>query len=254
METKLLKEIGLTDGEIRSYLALLKIGKSSTGPLTKESQVSRSKLYEILDRLEKKGLVSHIEENGVTYFIASEPNKIKDLIKRKEEEIKHLEKEFEQFLPQLESFNQENKKTQKVSLYQGLKGLTTAHEHLYLKLKRGDEYYYLGIPADQPESHHLYWQRDHERRVEEGIKCKLLFNKDAPKEILENRNKYKGCEARYMESNIKTPSYFLIYADTIVIAIASKNPIAIEIISEEIANSFKQYFKEFWKLSKPLKK
>jgi len=254
METKLLKEIGLTEGEIKTYLALLKIGKNSTGFIAKESQVSRSKLYSILDKLEKKGLVSHVEENGVMYFIASEPAKIKDWIKTKEEQIKKLENEFEKFLPQLDSYNQESQKVQKVSFYQGLKGLTTAHEHLYQKLKKGDEYYYLGIPANQPETHHLYWQRDHERRVKEGINCKLLFNKDTSKEIVKNRNKYKGCDARYMTTNIKTPSYFLIYADTVMVAIASKNPIAIEITSEEIANSFKEYFKEFWKLSKPLKK
>ena len=251
METKLLKEIGLTEGEIKTYLALLKIGKTSTGFIAKESQVSRSKLYSILDKLEKKGLVSHVEENNVMYFIASEPAKIKDWIKTKEEQIKNLEKEFEEFLPQLESYNQENQKEQKVSFYQGLKGLTTAHEHTYLKLKKGDEYYYLGIPANQPKTHHLYWQRDHERRIQAGIKCKLLFNKDTPKEIIKNRNKYKGCQARYITISIKTPSYFLIYADTVMIAIASKEPIAIEITSEEIAESFKEYFKEFWKISKP---
>lgn len=254
MDTKLLTGLGLTDGEIKTYLALLRIGKSSTGFIAKESQLSRSKLYSILDKLEKKGLVSHYEENGVMYFQASEPAKIKDFIKEKKDKLKQLENEFEKFLPELESYNQDNKQVQKVSFYQGLKGLTTAHEHLYQKLTKGDSYYYLGIPANQPETHHLYWQRDHLRRIEAGIKCKLLFNKDTPIEILKNRNKYNDCDARYMGSTIKTPSYFLIYADTVMIAIASKNPIAIEIISEEIANSFKQYFNEFWKLSKPTRK
>ena len=253
MDTTLLKKIGLTDGEIKTYLALLRIGKSSTGPIAKESQVSRSKLYSILDKLEKKGLVSHIEERKVMYFIASEPNKIKDYIKEKEEQIRALEKEFNNFLPQLDMYNKENKKTQKVSFYQGLKGLTTAHEHLYLKLKKDDEYYYLGIPAVQPGTHHLYWQRDHERRIMAGIKCKLLFNRDTPKKILNNRNSYKGVDARYMPSGIKTPSYFLIYADTVMIAIASEDPIAIEIINQKVAGSFMAYFEEFWKLSKPFK-
>ena len=45
METKLLEEIGFSKGEIKTYLALLKIGSSSTGSITKESDVSRSKLY-----------------------------------------------------------------------------------------------------------------------------------------------------------------------------------------------------------------
>ncbi len=247
MDTKILEKIGLTKSEMKAYLALLKVGSTSTGLLAKESQVSRSKLYSVLDRLEKKGLVSHVERNGVIYFQAVEPSKIKDYLNRKEQEIKELKNSFDIFLPQLEAMQKEVGKVQKATIYQGLKGLTTAHEHIYLKLKKGDEYYFLGIPKNQPQSHHLYWQRDHLRRIKEGIKCKLLFNKDTPKEILRNRNSYKGCDARYIPTNIKTPSYFLIYKDTVMIAIPSLDPLAIEIISQEIADSFKTYFEVFWK-------
>ena len=54
MNIKILEEIGLTPGEIKVYLALLKIGQSSTGAIANESQVSRSKIYTILDKLAKK--------------------------------------------------------------------------------------------------------------------------------------------------------------------------------------------------------
>ena len=131
--------------------------------------------------------------------------------------------------------------------------MVTAHEHNYQKLKRGETYYCLGIPKDQPETHHLYWQRDHLRRIKAGIKCQFLFNQDTPKEILKNRNSYKGCESRYFPIDIITPSYTLIYKDTVVIIIPSENPISIEIVSQEVADSFEAYFKEFWKRSKVFK-
>ena len=253
MDTRIFEEIGLTKGEIKAYLALLKIGSSSTGLISKQSQVSRSKLYSVLDRLEKKGLVTHVDKNGVTYFQAVEPSKVSDYLKAKESKIKELTKKFEKFLPQLEAFHADSSKSQKVAVYQGLKGLTVAHEHLYLKLKKNDCYYYLGIPSNQPGAHHLYWQRDHVRRSKLGIKCKLLFNQDTDVKILKNRNKYSGSEARYMPSSVKTPAYFLIYKDTVMIAIAQKNPLAIEIQSEDIAKSFKAYFDEFWSQSEKLK-
>ncbi len=245
MNTRILEEIGLTKGEIKAYLALLKIGSCSTGPLAKESQVSRSKLYSILDKLEKKGLVSHIEKNGVVYFQAVEPAKIKDYLQQKEDNLKTLEKEFEQFLPTLNAFKESQPK-QQVTLYQGFKGLKTAHEHNYLKLKKGDEYYYLGVPAYQPEEHHTYWKKDHLRRIKAGIKCKALFNQDTKKEIIDNRNSFKGCEARYMPGSIKTPAEIMIYKDTVMIAIARKDTIAIEIVNQDIADSFKEYFDAFW--------
>ncbi len=253
MDTSFLSEIGLTPGEIKSYLALLKLGSSSTGPIAKESKVSRSKLYDILDKLEKKGLASHIEQNGVTYFQAVEPSKIKNYIKEKENKLKEVEAKFDSYLPQLEALQKLSGKSQTVTVYQGFKGLIAIHEHTYLKLKKGEEFVYMGIPKSQPEAHHLYWQRDHLRRVDAGIKCRLLFNEDTPKETLKNRNKYKGCDSRYMPSGIKTPSYMLIYKDTSVIVVPSENPLCIEIISQEIADSYMAYFEDLWKKSKPLK-
>jgi sugar-specific transcriptional regulator TrmB len=252
MDNKILSEIGLTPGEIKTYLALLKLGSSSTGPIAKESGVSRSKLYSILDKLEKKGLVSFVDKKGVTYFQASDPVKIKDYMKEKQENLEKLKNKFESFLPELESYK-DSKTSQKVSIYTGFKGLITVHEHTYQKLGKGETYYYMGIPKEQPQTHHLYWQRDHLRRIKSGIKCQFLFDADTPKEILKNRNKYKNCDARYMPININTPTYFLIYKDTVAITIPSENPISIEIISQEIADSFKAYFEEFWGKSKRLK-
>ena len=254
MDTKILEEIGLTAGEIKTYLALLRLGSSSTGRIAKESGVSRSKVYMILDKLEKKGLVSHVEQRGVIYFQAAEPEKIKEYIRKKEEGLKKLEKGLEKFLPQLEGLQKLAGKIQKVTVYQGLKGMITAHEHTYMKLKRGEEYFYLGIPAFQPKVHHIYWKKDHVRRVRAGIVVKLLFNRDTDPEVLRNRNKFKGCDARYMPPGIKTPAWFCGYKDVTVIGVARENPIVIEIISQEVADSFRSYFEVFWKMSKPFNK
>ena len=118
---------------------------------------------------------------------------------------------------------------------------------------KGEEYCYLGIPGSQPESQHRYWMRDHQRRAKAGIRTRSLFNKDTSRKLMENRNSYKGSDTRYMPTDIKTPAYFLIYKDVVMIAVPSENPIAIEITSEEIANAFKAYFDEFWKRSVPFK-
>jgi len=252
MQTKFLEELGLTQGEIKAYLALLKLGSSSTGPIAKESCVSRSKLYEILDKLEKKGMVSHIEKNGVIYFQSVEPRKIKDYIKEKEENLKKLRKDFEKFLPNLEKLTK-GKKTQNVRVYQGTKGLITCYEHYLLKLKKGESMYAIGTSKFQPELHHLYWQKDHLRRDKKGIKIFMLFNKDTPRETLRDRNSYKLCYARYMPTDVQTPTYFIIFADTTMIVIPGKNTITIEIINKNIADSFKAYFQAFWKKAKKFK-
>ncbi len=82
-----LQELGFTAGEERVYLALLRIGHSTTGAIAKEANVSRSKLYEILEKLARKGIVSHYKKNNVAYFSAPPPKRILEYLKEKEEHI-----------------------------------------------------------------------------------------------------------------------------------------------------------------------
>ena len=44
----------------------------------------------------------------------------------------------------------------------------------------------------------------------------------------------------------------LIYKDTTVIILQNPQAIAVEIINQDIANSFMAYFKEFWKKTKEI--
>ena len=58
MTVEKLQGIGLTDGESKVYVALLQLQTATKSAIVKESSVSSSKVYEILDRLLAKGLVS----------------------------------------------------------------------------------------------------------------------------------------------------------------------------------------------------
>ena len=51
MDTSILEKIGLKKSEIKVYLTLLELGSTKTGELTTKSKVSRSKIYEILEKL-----------------------------------------------------------------------------------------------------------------------------------------------------------------------------------------------------------
>lgn len=253
MDLSALREAGLTEGEVKVYLALLEIGSSTSGPIIERSGVARSIIYQILDKLVQKGLVSYIIKEKTKYFQSAEPSKLKEYLDEKERQFENNKKKIEELLPDLMA-RQNGAKKSEVNLYLGFKGIQTAHQHLYLKLKKGEEYQYLGVPAFQPEVMHLFWERDHVRRVKAGIKFRALFNKDVDFKIVENRNSYKGADVRIMNSEIKTPATFAIFADTVLIVLQHPEAIAVEIINKSIADSFKAYFEEFWRRSKPFNK
>jgi sugar-specific transcriptional regulator TrmB len=251
MDTSFLLQAGLTEGELKVYLALLKIGSATSGQIVKESGISRSIIYVILDKLIEKGLVSVVIQEKTKYFQAAIPNRILEYLDQKEEGIKDCKNKVKSILPDLIEL-QKHIPLNAVNMYLGINGVRTAYENLYSKLKKGDEYLSFGIPAYQPAMQHAYWQKDHLRRVKEGIHFKGLFNRDTDRKILKNRNNYKYADVRYMPVGTKSPACFFIYKDTVVIILQSPSAIAVEIVNKEITDSFREYFEDFWKKSKPL--
>jgi hypothetical protein len=198
----------------------------------------------------QKGLISYIVKNKTKYFQASEPGKIMDYIDERDKQLHANKKKVEDLIPQLLLMKNSTEQSH-IQIYSGMKGVQTACEHIYQKLKRGEDFNALGVPTYQEKKWHLYWKRDHIRRAKTGITCRLLFNKGTDPGILKNRNSYKGAEARYMPTNVKSPAWILNYKDTTAIILQSGNGLAIEIVNQEIADSFKSYFEEFWKETKP---
>jgi sugar-specific transcriptional regulator TrmB len=141
---------------------------------------------------------------------------------------------------------------QDVMIHKGFEGIKRSHEKMYEVLKAGEEYYYFGVPVFQKKEQHEYWKKDHEKRAKLGIKGRIMFNQGTNLKILENRNSYWGCDARYMPIDVKTPAWIFGYKDVTIIGIPiGKEVMAIEMINKDVARSFKNYFEAFWRMSKP---
>ena len=252
MEEMLIKEAGLTEGEAKVYLALLKLGSSTTGPIIEESGIANSIVYRILDKLIEKGLASYIIKEKTKHFQASDPKRILDYIEERKQKLDDSKDKIAKLIPQLIGFGASDEKTS-VRIFEGFKGLQTAYEPVYSRLRKGEEFYGYGIYSFQEEKYHLYWQKDHAKRAKLGLTTKLLFNKDTDPETLRNRNSYKGADARYMPSSVKTPAWIMVYKNVSIIFLQSKAPLAVEIINQDIADTFMAYFNDYWSRSKPFR-
>ena len=155
MDTSILKDAGFTEGEIKVYFALLEIGSSTTGPIIKKSGIARSIVYQILEKLIQKGIVSYIIREKTKYFQAAEPGKILDFIDAREKKLLENKKQVEKLLPEL-LLKQKSTKGSEVRVFEGFNGMITVHEHTYERLKQGDEYFFLGITPEQPKHFHAY--------------------------------------------------------------------------------------------------
>ena len=247
MDTSKLKEIGLTDSEIKVYLALLELGSSSKGNIVKRSKVASSKIYELLDKLIEKGLVSYVIKSKVKYFEAAHPKRILDYVNEKDKKIKKQKKEIEALLPELELKRSMAGIGSEIQVFKSMKGAKTSFDDILNDLKKGDEYYVLGISQFTPHFERFVINF-HKSRAKEGIKCKILVN-EVTKEIGEKLNKIKLTEVKYLKKELFTPFVFIIYKNKTLISIGL-DEIFIRVKSENLSNGLKNYMEYMWNIAK----
>ena len=83
MDTSILEDIGLTQGEIKVYLALLELGETNAGPIKKKLHIQNSVVHLCLNNLIQKGLVSYIEKGKRNFYTAIDPKHLIEFIEEK---------------------------------------------------------------------------------------------------------------------------------------------------------------------------
>lgn len=247
MKLDVLQELGLTKSEIAVYLSLLETGQSTTGPIVEKARISSSKIYEILEKLIDKGLVSFVLKGSIKYFEATQPERILDLLKEKEKKLEEQRKEVEKILPELTRKKNLSNVKDSAAVYRGMKGLETVfYEGLDL-LKKGDMFYAFGIPHRTNVINRFFvrWSKD---RAEKGINSQLLFNDEARGELQTLPENNRRSEVKFMEKGVVTPAAINIFKHRTVIFPnqLDQNPLLIVIDNQNIADSFKAQFELLW--------
>lgn len=242
-----LEKAGLTKGEIRVYLALLELGETSTGLIIKHSKITGSKVYEILEKLKEKGLASYVTKEKIKYFQAAPPNRIIDYIEKKEQEIKNNKEEIKSLLPQLESKQKSLQLSQNAQVFEGWEGLRTVFNMMIKETKKGETYYVFAVGNELKNEQVVNFLRNHhQRRIEKGVKVKLL-TRSSDKKYLTDWGKFKDLEMRFYEHSL--PIGIFIFGDyTATITFSHKTAFLIK--SQYVADSYKEFFKETWKKAK----
>lgn len=246
MDTKLLQDIGLTEGETKVYLALLRLGLTKTGPLSREAEVSSSKVYKILDRLEKKGLVGHVIKSKTKHFKAMEPKRILDYMNEKEKQLTKKKEQIKQLIPQLE---QNIKQKPTGTVYYGFKAITNLYKNILDELKAGETYYVLsagyGIGAKGVRA---FFQNYHTQRMKKKIKVKMLANYETKGNLVISTTKLS--EIKYLPEYFVTNMTIVFYKNKAFIFFLTKDPVSFLFESEEAVKNFKIYFDTLWKIAK----
>jgi predicted transcriptional regulator len=245
LENKL-KELGLTDGEAKTYLALLEIGPSTVGPIVKKAGISSSNIYEVLERLIEKGFVSFFIKEKTKHFQAAEPNRIADFLEEKQIKILKQKEDAGKIIKQLQSISAPGK--QEAEIFVGTKGLRTAYEKLLLPFRKGSTAYYVYVydPEWKDITDEFYTREQHWMR-KAGVKWKGVSN-EAYRKSSFLPQVIDTTETKFVD--LPLPGNIDIYRDKALIVSWSKKPVGILIHSENFAKTFSKFFEKLWKIAK----
>lgn len=241
-EKTVLEQVGLAGNEAKVYLALLDLGSALAGEITKKSGVNRTNVYDALDRLTEKGLVSYVIKANRKYFEATPLQQFFYYLEEKETEIKQKRDLIKAILPQLESRRKLGKEPQEATVYKGRKGLKSVAEDV---LNTKKPMFVLGAEGKFFQLFTHYAEQWHTRRGKLNIPLKIIFNEKL--RPIKSKAFFPKAEIRFNAKLYDTPSTTWIYGYKIAIIVWSEQPFVTLIRSREVALSYKQFFELIWK-------
>lgn len=243
----ILKQLGFSEKEIQVYLSLLNLGPSSVREIAQKAQVNRGTTYDILKSLMKRGLVSYYHQDKHQYFLAEDPDKIKNVLDDKINELTQSKSEILKIIPELKSiYNKAEAEKPVVKYYEGKKGVKIILEDVLETMEDSEnKEYYVYSASDVRE--HLYndFPNFAKERVKRKIKCKVIA-------IGSGGQLWGMDERKWISKTEGSPTYIIIYNKKIALISLDKvsNPIGMIIADQGIFQTQKMIFEYIWKILK----
>ncbi len=229
-----LLDAGLSEGEITVYLSLLKTGQSTVNKIAQESRLHRTTIYDFLEKLQDKGLVSHTTVKGTKMFHANNPQRFMDLLEEKQDKLRSA-------LPELKKLALTQTHGLQVEVLKGKAGFIAVWNEI-LRVK--EDYLVLGS-ADKKYAEMLgpIIDRYFQKEILLGIKQRIIIHKTTSKLF-----DYPQLSYRFLPENYPIITSALIFGDKVAIHIW--DPISTIIIeNKDFADSYRTYFEMLWEIA-----
>ena len=232
---KVLENLGLKEGEIKVYLDLLKFNQSSVAKIKERTQLHRTTIYDFLDSLMNKGLVSHITISGTKEFRAKEPEKLFQLLDEKKDQLTLIFSELEQL---------QNQNNVKFSA-EVLKGKEGFKFWLNDMIKTNKNVYGFGVDEEMFQSQFKYEVAQYFNKRKKLKYKERLLTKESTNFVFYN----EFTTYRYLPDKYFSPTPTIVYGNKTMILIWE--PLHIILIDNKgLADSYKNNFELLWKMAK----
>ena len=238
-----LKEFGLTENESKIYIALLRCGTTNPAAIAEKTGFSRSYVYDALERLREKNIVSSVHIKNKKQYTAADPRKLVEFAAQRLENIQKV-------VPGLMALKSAIHEETKVELHKGKFVYKTLLNDIITTIKKDDEVLVYGIDDDalleQDKYTALHLRQYFARATKLHIREKVIAKQGniVPKDA-------RNTTYRFLPKNIMGTAAFEVYGNKVAIFLLGTPNHLIVIENQEVANSYRNQFKLLWRSASP---
>lgn len=245
MEVTDLIRLGFNRNEAKVYAALTKYGKADANQLIRETKFHKNIVYDNIEKLIDKGLVTYVIEEGRRVFRLAPPESLSQLFEDQEKDILEKKELAEQISHEISKVLSAIPHRPEAAIYRGIKALKT----FYNETLKGEDYVTFGAPQESVKiMGETFWFNYNLKRAKGKIKIRMIFNSSIREygERLKNR----FTEIRYFSRDFEPLTETHVQGDKVAIIVWTEQPILFLIQDKFAAQSYGQFFEKMWKEAK----
>lgn len=131
ISSKKLQSIGLSEKEATIYLALLKLNEARVSTIAKATEMQRTTVYSILEKLLRRGIVNQRTQRGVKLFYIAD-------VRQLEEELAQKQARLTNLIPDLLAAQHIGSKAPRITTFEGPGGQRDYLHRILDSTKSGD--------------------------------------------------------------------------------------------------------------------
>jgi sugar-specific transcriptional regulator TrmB len=230
---EILENLGFEGREIKIYLSLLKNREQTALEISRNVNVDRTTVYDILQRLKEKGVVSFIVKNKTKHFNSLSAEELLVYYKEKYNSLKEI-------IPNLKNISDEQKEVLNVEVFEGVNGLKTVVKDL---IESKNNYKVIGLRKAYDDIFGYFKNAALIRLNEAKVREKAIVSSG------EEFAKLKKGNYRYLDSKIISKTTTVIYGDVVLFFIWKISSV-VRMKSKILASVQEEYFNLLWEIAK----
>lgn len=237
IDTEPLTSLGLSQTEVRVYLALLEFGPCKAGLLIKSTGLQNSVMHLTLGRLATQGIVSYIRRGKMKVYQAAAPDYLLKLLDGRRQRLVNL-------LPSLARL-QNQSQLPEAEIYEGMNGLKNMCFKLIEDVGTGEDFLFFGFACPNKEYEQAVYEFYREytfMRVERGLKLRGIAHESMRQKFVSNN--WPHSNIRFVK--FPTLNNISICRNKVIIVPWEETQTSFLISSKSFADNCRAYFENVW--------